>query len=387
MTTHVDDRSRPRLRILSADSHVVEPPDLYVERIDRRYRDRAPRVVEDPELGTIWEVEGLGFPSVELMGGAGRTLEEIELAARFDRARQGGWDPEERLRDMDTSGVDGALLYPTIGFHSYGIADPALLDAVLSAWNGWIAEFCGIAPERLKGVGCVALDDVDRAIAEMTRCKTLGLATVNVPSQLEGDHYGTDHYDRFWAAAQDLEMPISTHIGSVRGALSHSRAREAMRRLVAGPVRDHTHVAPALPDWKVQEMIFQLIASGVFERFPRLRFVCAEFEAGWAASMLTYIDAAVWEGTHPYVHYDLPMKPSEYFRRNMALTFIRDAVAVRCRDIIGVDNLMWSDDYPHLESCWPDSRKVIDEVLPPDSVPVEDRERILSGNACRIYGW
>ena len=156
---------------------------------------------------------------------------------------------------------------------------------------------------------------------------------------------------------------------------------------MAGPVRDYTSGAVVLPDWHVQEMIFQLIASGVFERFPRLRFVCAEFEAGWAASMLTYLDSAIWEGTHPYVLYDLPMKPSEYFQRNMALTFIRDEVAVRCCDLIGVDNLMWSDDYPHLESCWPDSLAVIDRVLPEGRIPDEARNKILSGNASRIYGW
>jgi len=160
-----------------------------------------------------------------------------------------------------------------------------------------------------------------------------------------------------------------------------------VRRMVAGPVRDYTSGAVVLPDWHVQEMIFRLVASGVFERFPRLRFVCAEFEAGWAASMLTYLDAAIWDGTHPYIAYDLPLRPSEYFRRNMALTFIRDEVAVRCRDLIGLENLMWSDDYPHLESCWPDSAAVIDRVLPSGEVPEEERALILSGNASRIYGW
>jgi predicted TIM-barrel fold metal-dependent hydrolase len=374
-------------RVISADSHIVEPPDLFTEYIEPKFRDRAPRVIEDPELGSIWDVEGLGFPSVELMAGAGRSMEEMELEARFDRARQGGWDPGERINDMDTTGVWGALLYPTVGFHSYGIEDVDLMNAVLAAWNGWIADFCKGQSERLKGVGCVVLDDVDRAIAEMQRCKQLGLATVNVPSQLEGEHYGSGAYDRFWAAAQDLDMPISTHIGSTRGALSHSRAKEQMRRMVAGPVRDYTSGAVVLPDWHVQEMIFRLVASGVFERFPKLRFVCAEFEAGWAASMLTYLDAAIWQGTHPYVLYDLPMKPSEYFQRNMALTFIRDEVAVRCRDLIGVDNLMWSDDYPHLESCWPDSSAVIDRVLPKGKIPDEERDKMLYGNASRIYGW
>jgi len=382
----MSERSR-RTRVISADSHVVEPADLFVECIDPAFRDRAPRVVEHPELGSIWEVEGIGYPSVELMGGAGRSIEEIDLHARFERARQGGWDASERLRDMDTSGVDAALLYPTVGFHSYGIADAALLGAVLAAWNGWIAAYCRAAPHRLKGVGCVILDDVDLAIAEMERCRRLGLATVNVPSRLEGPHYGTGAYDRFWAAAQDLDLPVSTHIGSNRGVHAHGRAKEWTQRLVAEPLREYGNGQIALPDYGVQELLFQLIASGVFARFPRLRFVCAEFEAGWAAPMLAHMDATIWEGTHPYLAYDLPLAPSEYFRRNVALTFIRDAVAVRCRDLIGVDNLMWSDDYPHLESCWPDSSQVIDRVLPEALVPADERSRILHGNASRIYGW
>jgi predicted TIM-barrel fold metal-dependent hydrolase len=373
--------------VISADSHIVEPPDLFVESIDPKFRDRAPRVIEDPELGMIWDVEGIGYPSVELMGGAGRSMEDMGLEARFDRARQGGWDANERIHDMDTTGVDAALLYPTIGFHSYGIEDPELLHATLRAWNDWIASYTQVAPDRLKGVGCVILDDIDAAIVEMTRCRELGLPTVNVPSKPEGDHYGSQSYDRFWAAAQDLDMPVSTHIGSNRGIHAHTRHKERMRRMVAGPTKDYSSGAIALPNWDVQEMVFQLIASGVFERFPRLRFVCAEFEAGWAAAALQHMDSAIWNGTHPYVYYDLPMKPSEYFQRNMALTFIRDAVAVRCRDIIGVDNLMWSDDYPHLESCWPDSRKVIDEIMPPGSINPEEEAQILSENASRIYGW
>jgi predicted TIM-barrel fold metal-dependent hydrolase len=118
-------------------------------------------------------VEGIGYPSVELMAGAGKTLDELELSARFDRARQGGWDASERLRDMDTTGVDVALLYPTIGFHSYGIADVPLLHAVLRGWNGWIADYTRIAPDRLKGVGCVILDDVDWAIEEMIHVRSV----------------------------------------------------------------------------------------------------------------------------------------------------------------------------------------------------------------------
>ena len=160
-----------------------------------------------------------------------------------------------------------------------------------------------------------------------------------------------------------------------------------MQRLVAGPVRDYTSGAIALPDWGVQEMLFQLIASGVFERFPRLTLVCAEFEAGWAPAVLQSMDHAIWDGAYPFLEYGLPMKPSDYFRRNMALTFIRDGVAVYCRGMIGVENLMWSDDYPHLESSWPDSAKVIDAVLPAETVPSDERELMLGGNAARIYGW
>ena len=136
-----------------------------------------------------------------------------------------------------------------------------------------------VAPDRLRGVGCVILDDIDVAIAETTRCKRLGLATVNVPSKPLGPHYGSDAYDRFWAAAQDLEMPVSTHIGSNRGVHAHSRQKERMRRMVAGPTRDFSSGAIALPNWDVQEMIFQLIVSGVFGIFFSAAIACSEGES------------------------------------------------------------------------------------------------------------
>src|SRR5262245_19661981 len=129
-------------KVISGDSHIVEPADAYVKYIDPKFRDRAPRVVTDPVLGEIWRTEELTFPNVELMAGAGKDREEVNLAGRYEAARRGGWDAEERLKDMDITGVDGALLYPTIGFHSYGIGDPQLLNAVLAAWNSWIADFC-----------------------------------------------------------------------------------------------------------------------------------------------------------------------------------------------------------------------------------------------------
>src|SRR5262245_18461058 len=124
---------------------------------------------------------------------------------------------------MDITGVGGAVLYPTIGFHSYGIGDAALLAAVLAAWNSWVADFCRGHADRLWGVGCVILDDVEAAIKELERCKGLGFPTVNIPLKNEHESYGTKAFDRFWAASQDLDMPLSTHTGSLRGIHNNMR--------------------------------------------------------------------------------------------------------------------------------------------------------------------
>jgi predicted TIM-barrel fold metal-dependent hydrolase len=367
--------------VLSADSHIVEPPDAYVKYIDPEFKDRAPQVRNDPTLGQIWRTEELTFPNVELMAGAGKDREEVHFAGRYEAARRGGWDADERLKDMDITGVAAALLYPTIGFHSYGIGDPKLLNAVLAAWNSWIADFCKGHEDRLWGVGCVALDDVDVAIEELERCKKLGFPTVNIPLKNEHEPYNTKAFDRFWAAAQDLEMPLSTHTGSLRGRHNNMRNPNRNRELLEK--REGEYWGTGIASVHIQTLIGELLVSGVFDRFPKLRVIGAEFEAGWAAFFLEKLDDNLYNHRARYWVRDWPMKPSDYFRRNMALTFIDDRVAVLCREIIGVDNLMWSDDYPHIEASWPDSARILDRLFA--DVPPPEKQKIVGGNLSRIY--
>ena len=377
-----------KVKMLSADAHIVEPGDLWQKYMDPKSRDRAPRMEFRPETGDTWVIEGLTLPNIARMGAAGLKSEDVSPQPRFDKdVRKGGWEPKARLADMAVDGVDGQILYPTVGFWLYGIEDPDLVYASFEAYNNWVRDFTEGNEKYFGGVGFLCLDDIDRAIGEMTRCKEMGMPAVNIPlhpdpNDPEQRPYSGDYYDRFWAAAQDLDMPLVMHTGSSRGV--HSAARAGTFYLRTPKDATATQVAG---NSNVPRFIATMILSGTLDRFPRLRIVPTEFETGWAAFLIKRMDDRLYRNRGRTYLEKMAMKPSEYFQRNFALTFMDDEVAVHCREIIGVDNIMWSDDYPHIDGPWPESQAVQARVFPEGRVPEEHKEKILGGNAARIFNY
>ena len=378
-----------KLRILSSDSHIAEPGDLWVNYIDPKYRDRAPRIIDHPVRGDIWQAEGLTLPNIAAFGGAGRTSEEVSTKPSFDKdVRKGGWDPEARLKDNEEGGVESQVLFPTAGFWMYGLADPLLVKACFEAWNNWIRDFCKGHEDRLRGIGFLTLEDIPWAIKELRRCKDMGLVGANIPLQPMDPPYSNTYYDPFWEAAQDVGIPLTSHTGSVRGPNNPARQANAFNERFMPLEQRSWRVAAGtgVANTAVPMLINELILSGVFDRFPRLRIIPTEYEAGWAAFHLDKLDQVlVYQRSKIYVG-KLALKPTEYFQRNMALTFINDKTAVLCREIIGVDNIMWSDDFPHVsEGLWKNSGDVHERLFPEAQVSYEDKEKILGGNLLRIY--
>ena len=168
--------------LISADSHVMEDPSMWAHRLPAGLRDRAPDYRH-------------------LQGG------------NSFQAHPGGSDPAERLKEMAVDGVSAEVLYPTVALDQFGIDDPELQEACFQVYNSWLIEYCSHAPDRLVGVPCISLYNVDSAVRELKRCRAAGLRGALVwqipPAQLS---FATNHYERFWAAAQDLEMPVSLHI-------------------------------------------------------------------------------------------------------------------------------------------------------------------------------
>ena len=163
--------------IISADSHVTEPPGTYVDRIDRRFRDRAPHVVRDAKRGDLFVIDGMDKPiPMGLVAAAGKPAEDLRMfGAKIDDMHPGGWDPEARLAEQDVDGVSAEVLYPTVGMMLCNHPDFDYKKACFDAYNLWIAEYCAAHPDRLIGVGQTAMRSVDEGIEDLRRIKALGL--------------------------------------------------------------------------------------------------------------------------------------------------------------------------------------------------------------------
>jgi predicted TIM-barrel fold metal-dependent hydrolase len=371
------------LQLISSDSHVSEPPDLWVERIDAKYRDRAPRVVLNPEgqEGAYLVYEGYPPHNLAIGLGAGRTPEELAAFLKtgtYADARPGGWDPAQRLPDMELDGVEAEVLYTTLGFRLFWLKDAELQRACFRVYNDWLAAYCSYAPKRLKGLALISLYDPKEGAQELERCAKLGLKGAMIWCSPPADQpYSSEIYDPFWAAAQDLDMPVSLHAitGMERIPWEYSPEKRAMRQTVT--------------PHEIEKSFSILILSGVLERFPRLKIVSAENNCGWLPYYLQRMDRGFARfgpsGTATPWPTKLTLKPSEYFRRQMYCTFIDDSFGVASRHWIGVDNVMWSSDYPHTASTWPHSRDIIERDF--KDVSEVEKRKIVRENVAQLYGF
>ena len=366
-------------RVISSDSHICEPADLWTSRIEKKYVDRCPQLVRR-EGGQIWVCDNEGGNTPAQGAQAGKRFENPEAMTfldEFDKVRPGGYIPEEQVKDMDLDGVDFSIVYPSCGLRLFGtVRDSDLLNAVFGVYNDFAAEFCSASPKRLGTIAMVNLDNIGWGIKEMERCKKKGavgaMITVYPPA---GRRYNSEEYEPFWAAAQDLEMPLGLHAATNRVGSGEDFQFEAEMR--------PAHMANM--DYGVKMSLADMIYSGVFERYPKLQVGAVEHELSWVPHLLDRLDfnytqrAAGATG----VQFKNDMIPSDFYRRNVFVGFQEDGLGIRLRDIIGVDNLMWGSDYPHQESTFPRTQEILEEILADCSD--EEKVKIVGGNAARIY--
>ena len=371
-------------KLFSADSHVSEPPDLWVERLGGEYQYRAPRVeskMKDGRLEDFMFYEG--FPphpvSVGVASAArlGDKTDYTNSGKGYREALTGGWDPVARLVDQDIDGVEAEILHATLCFRLFWLKDAGLQRACFTAYNDWLAEFSSHAPKRLIGVPCISLHDIDLAVAELQRTAKMGLRGAMIwLSPPEGaPTYDDPFYDKFWAAAQELEMPMVLH-----GITGGAESRYALNYW------DPVAVIGGVTSYHEAERTFAtIVLSGVLERFPGLKLICAENGTDWVPLFLKRLDRAVRRaGRAPYPT-KLTMNPTEYCQRQLFFTYINDMQAVQDRAAIGVDNLMWSSDYPHNASTWPNSMDVVAssfEIVTDDT----ERYKLVRENGMKLYG-
>jgi len=364
--------------ILSSDSHVFEPPDLWTKRIDAGFRDRAPRMQRIDGADQLVVEADQVISGIGLISNAGARFEAPETISgqgRFEDVPRGGYDPDQHLADMRLDGVAGEVLYPSQGLFYFRVTDTPLMSAIFRAYNDWLAEFCRRDPAWLKGIAMINLDDVADGIRELERAERLGLAGAMITEYpLEHRRYDQPEYEPFWAAAASLGMPLSLHTatrrqGKIRGA-GEKTLRDASSRSTKA-------FYPAL---SLCDMIF----SGVFERHPALTLAIVEFELSWAPNILASMDYTYRERHGEAIYrFKSGMRPSDFFHRNVVLSFQEDAIGIRLRDVIGVDNMMWGSDYPHSESTFPRSRKILEDILA--GVPDDEGAKIAGANTARVY--
>lgn len=335
--------------LISADSHVMESADLWEKRLPSSLRGQAPRYSSDPKENKFQDHDG-------------------------------GNDPALRVKEMAVDGVSAEVLYPTRALDQFGIADAALQEACFQVYNEWLEQYCAVCPERLFGVACISLLRMDRALKEVERAQKAGARGLMIwqsaPPELS---FAGNYYDPFWEAAQALELPVSLHI-------------------LTGP--------PFVPGFTLQKRtppqflnftvtlklslgmssLVDIMASGTFDRFPRLKVIVVENEVSWMPFFISQLDKYTGEKYTKKLGFESLMKrrPSEYLGRNVFATFFNDPPAASLIERWGADSWMWSNDFPHPNSTWPNSREVIQRDIGALAPAVQ--AKLVRENVARVYG-
>jgi predicted TIM-barrel fold metal-dependent hydrolase len=347
---------------ISADAHVDEPHDLWWSRMDEALRDRAPRrIAADADGGWHLVVDGnpLGWSDVS-----------PEEAARKELERLGAATPPVRLDMMRRDGLNAEIIFPTIGLYAWNIADPVVGRATCLVYNDWIREqLAGDA--RIKLAMMIPTWDLDMAVAEIERVggdTSVGgllLPLVGTPE------WNLPDWEPLWSVVAATGKPAVMHQGTGHDMIFYRGWGSPTANLLA--TQSLAPRAAAL-----------LSCSGVLERHPELHVVLVEVNAGWLAWTMSTLDNYYRD----HVHWSKPVlreRPSDSIRRQVHATFQDDPVAINNIPLTGTGCLLWGNDYPHPESTYPDSGKVLDELL--RDVAEADARAITFGNAATLFGF
>jgi predicted TIM-barrel fold metal-dependent hydrolase len=363
-------------RILSADSHIWEPPDLWERRIDRRFRDRAPRLLRADD-GDRFVCEGavltpFGIGHRRGTDGRLQPIRPVRPPRYEEHVPPAGYDPIVRLKDLEADGVAGEVLYPTVTLEMFAAPDRALRHAIFRAYNDWLAEFVSARRDRYKAIGIVDTDDVGAAVAELERIARMGMAGALISPRPGDNRFVRPEFDRFWAAARALGLPVSFHSGSDMKPVPFIEKSVGMLAMMSSDV---------------QVALIDLVYGGVFARHPELIVLAVEYGAGWFPYMLQAMDVRVFLDESRKLRFgkEEPRRPSDYIRSNVRITFMSDKLAMQLRESLGPGALHWASDFPHAEGTFPHSRAVIDRQLA--GVPGTERAELLWGNTAKLYGF
>lgn len=366
---------------ISVDEHIQETPHVWTSRLSKaKWGERIPQI-KSTANGERWFVDGKQLP-LNGVADCGAVLSDRAMCPQtWAEVPAAVYDPKERLQAMDAAGIEDAVLYPTVAGAAgqvFGrIGDPELELACVQAYNDWLIDTWASASKRFVPQCLVPLYPVDAAVKELRRCAARGHRGViypSIPMELRSvPHINDGAYDPLWATCQELEVPVCFHAGASDGI--QIPAYEGYSSRLAGAVQAITRPASSV------SVLVNLLISKILMRFPRLKVVLAESGLGWGAYLLEYTDFQATGDQLPQNGYDV--MPSEMFKRQCYLVGWYDRASLRVRDYVGVDNILWSSQFPLATSTWPNTQTALAKSF--DGVADNDKKKILWENAAKLY--
>ncbi len=386
--------------MISADSHVVEPAEV-LAGLAERFGDDAPRIIDHGELRDVMHVPATGTRGLPpaRMGIAGYRLDgplavdrsrtekpdpedpDHPAVAELSRGgysvvRPGIADPAARLADQDIDGVIAEVLYPSLFFSVFGLQNPDVVVAAFANYNAWLRDYCSVAPDRLIGAALIPLHDPSAGLSALETALAGGAKTAAIPCRAPaGRPYRDPAYEPIWSLAEEAGIPLAMHIGTNCHAQTPEPPAGAAR--APDPVGGYAGAASV-----IQKTVSELICQGVVARHPNLTFIVSEFNAGWLPNWLERLDQG-WMRSPTAVDPAMDRSPSSYWASNFKVTIEDDRSAVLCRELIGVDTLLWGNDYPHRDSTWPCSSGVVESLMA--DVSDADRQAMTHDTSAALY--
>ncbi|HEY0958873.1 MAG TPA: amidohydrolase family protein [Novosphingobium sp.] len=377
--------------IIDADAHIEPPYSMWQDYLPKHLRELAPRVEEGEEHD--WVIfEGNRRPLRMISNQAGRKGKDFKMTGKMSEMRS-VWDPNTRLADMDVDGMDAAVLF---GGGPLGTFNNDLYIASFDGYNRWVNDYCAIARDRLIPVGYVPMRDVEETIGMVKSLAKLGFKVINIPAfpqnpegwktssgvqalkegqvaALTGEQHGSRQYyqpefDRLWEVVSDLDLVLTMHLGA---------------RVPRFGQKEFFLADMPMSKLAMAEPVAIFIFNAIFQRFPKLRLATVESGVGWFAWFTEYLDRT-WEKQRYWTESPLTEPPSFYMDQNVWGSFIQDRAGILNRELPGGRNIMWSSDYPHSETTWPNSRAIILRDF--ESIPEADIRDIICNNAKRLFG-
>ena len=384
-------------RPISADSHALETPEVF-EGLAERFGDDAPRVVHTEGQGDSIVIPNNPKRSrnVAVMALAGTRLDyetplprahatkpsagsisDPEVQAYFtggyEAMRLGLTDGARRPEDQDIDGISAEIIYPG-WFPMFSLDNLDLMVALQTNYNNWMHSQQTASNGRLVGLAALPVQRPEVAVAELKRVIKLGFKGIVIPSNApEGRRYCDEEYDPMWALAEEAGLPVAFHVA----CWSHipKWVQVSMER---DPIVQYAGSSALIHDTMVELMV-----RGVCAKYPSLKFVLAEFNAGWIAHWLEKVQQG-WAreyATNPSGN--PPVDVLEIWKRQFYATIEDDTAALKTCETIGEETLLWGSDYPHTDSTWPCSRQVIDEMF--ENYSPETRDKITRTNVAKLY--